>query len=130
MMYDDGFKLLGIIVVICLIVYFIMKSLNMNVSIVEGLENNESDINLSQNATIQSKIVMLEDQLVISKNKKEYETMIINMDDYINLTMLQQIVKTKFDSGIEETIRSLENLNTLKNAKDSLNVVMKYIDKR
>lgn len=128
MMYDDVFKLLGIILVICLILYFIMKSLN--ISVVEGLENNESDINLSQNATIQSKIVMLEDQLVISKNKKEYETMIINMDDYINLTMLQQIVKTKFDSGIEETIRSLENLNTLKNAKDSLNVVMKYIDKR
>jgi len=129
MMYD-AFKLLGMIVVICLIVYFIMKSLNIDISLVEGLENNESDINLSQNATIQSKIVMLEDQLVISKNKKEYETMIINMDDYINLTMLQQIVKTKFDSGIEETIRSLENLNTLKNAKDSLNVVMKYIDKR
>jgi hypothetical protein len=129
-MLDDGFKILGIIVVIMLIIYLVMKTLNMKLSVVEGLENNESDINLSQNATIQSKIVMLEDQLLVSKNKKEYESMIINMDDYINLTMLQQIVKTKLDSGVNETIKSLENLNTLKTAKDSLNVVMKYIDSK
>ena len=127
------YKILCIISIVLVIMYIIFNFLSNDKSLVEGLENNvtaESSINESQNATIQSKIVMLEDQLMLSKNKKQYENMIINMDDYINLMMIQQLVKTKFDSGIATTMESLDYLNTLKSAKDSLNVAMKFLDKR
>jgi len=119
------------IIAILVVISFILFNLIGDKSLVEGLENvSESNITESQNAAIQSKIVMLDDQLMISKYKKEYENMIINMDDYINLMMIQQLLNIKLDSGVASTIEGLDYLNTLKSAKDSLNVAMKFLDKR
>jgi hypothetical protein len=125
------YKIICIGVIILVILSIIFNLIGDN-SMIEGLENNvsESDITESQNAAIQSKIVMLDDQLMINKYKRQYENMIINMDDYINLMMIQQILKIKFDSGVGTTIEGLDYLNTLKSAKDSLNVAMKFLDKR
>lgn len=125
------YKIICITAIILVILSIIFNLIGDN-SLVEGLENNVSESNIieSQNATIQAKIVILEDQLMLSKNKKQYENMIINMDDYINLMMMQQLLKTKFDSGIATTIESLDYLNTLKSAKESLNIAMKFLDKR
>lgn len=124
------YKIICISAIILVILSIIFNLIGEN-SLIEGLENvSETNIIESQNATIQSKIVMLEDQLMLTQNKKKYENMIINMDDYINLTMIQQLLNTKFDSGIAKTIESLEYLNTLKTAKDSLNMAMKFLDKR
>ena len=120
------------IIAILLVISLIILNIVGDKSVIEGLENNvsESDITESQNAAILSKIVMLDDQLMISKYKRQYENMIINMDDYINLMMIQQLLKIKMDSGIGTTIEGLDYLNTLKSAKDSLNVAMKFLDKR
>lgn len=116
-----------------------MKIFNIRLSKREGIENmNNDDETLpiekvtleSLNATIQSKLTMLDDELMLKKYKKQYETTIINMDDYINLLMMQQIVNTKYDSGIETTIKSLETLNILKASKDALNIAMVYLDKQ
>lgn len=83
----------------------------------------------SINATIQAKITNLDDELMIKKYKSQYETTIINLDDYINLLMMQQIVNIKLDSGVKTTVDYLQRLNTLKDSKESLNAVMKYLDK-
>lgn len=125
------YKIICIIAILIVISFIILNIIGEN-SVIEGLENNvsESDITQSQNAAILSKIVMLDDQLMISKYKRQYETIIINMDDYINLLMIQQLLKIKLDSGVGATIEGLEYLNTLKSAKDSLNVAMKFLDKR
>ena len=52
------------------------------------------------------------------------------MDDYINLLMMHQIAKTKYDSGTGSTLKSLESLNILKASKDALNTAMTYLDKQ
>ena len=131
-------QLLAIAVMVIIIVYLIIQIFNIRLSKREGVQNMNNDEALpiekvaieSLNATIQSKITMLGDELMLKKYKKQYETTIINMDDYINLLMMQQIVNTKYDSGVETTIKSLENLNTLKASKDALNTAMIYLDKQ
>lgn len=137
---------LAIAVMIIIIGYLLMKIFNIRLSKREGLAFMDTNLGTdtgtdeappiekaaleSLNATIQAKITMLSDELMLKKYKKEYETTIINMDDYINLLMMQQIYKTKYDSGIETTISSLENLNILKASKDALNTAMTYLDKQ
>ena len=128
----------AIAVMVIIIAYLLMKIFKIRFSKREGIENMDNNETLpiekaaleSLNATIQSKITMLDDELMLKKYKTQYETTIINMDDYINLLMIQQIANTKYDSGTETTIKSLENLNTLKASKDALNTAMTYLDKQ
>lgn len=139
-------QLLGLTIMVVVIGYLTIKLFKIG-SIKEGFSTSdmsigniselgtdeakpvEKDVIESINATIQAKITLLEDQLVLKKNKAQYETTIINMDDYINLLMMQQILNIKFDSGTQTTIDGLQNLNTLKACKEALNVSMKYLDK-
>lgn len=125
------YKIICIIGILVVISFIVLNIIGCDSSLIEGMQNvSESNITESQNAAIQSKIVMLDDQLMITKYKRQYENIIVNMDDYINLMMIQQLLKIKFDSGIASTIEGLQDLNTLKSAKDSLNVAMKFLDKR
>ena len=135
-------QLVGITVMVTIIVYLLMKIFNIRLVKREGFEianvDTDTDESLpiekaaleSLNATIQSKITMLDDKLMIKKYKRQYETTIINMDDYINLLMMQQIANTKYDSGVGTTLKSLEGLNILKASKDALNTAMTYLDKQ
>jgi hypothetical protein len=128
---------IAIAVMVIIIAYLLMNIFNIRLSKREGIENMDNDETVpiekaaleSLNATIQSKITMLDDELMLKKYKTQYETTIINMDDYINLLMIQQIANTKYDSGVETTIKNLENLNILKSSKEALNTAMTYLDK-
>lgn len=132
-MYEKGLQILIIVVMVMLIVYLIKNIFNIEIAREGFTDNDGTTINTNNidsiNATIQANIVKLDDELMLRKFKKQYETVIINLDDYINLLMMKQIINIKYDSGIQTTIDYLENLNTLKTSKDSLNVAMKYLDK-
>lgn len=137
-------QLAGLIIMVIVLVYLTKKLLisnkegfstsDLSLDSITGLGSEtappiETAAIESINATIQSKITLLEDQMTLKKNKTQYETTIINMDDYINLLMMQQILNIKLDSGVKSTIDGLQNLNTLKASKEALNVSMKYLDK-
>ncbi len=78
---------------------------------------------------VKSKAVELQDTLLISKYRKEYETALIQLDDYIGMLMVQQSLNLKLDGG-KELLVGLNALNTLKTAKDNLNVTMEHLDKQ
>lgn len=78
---------------------------------------------------IKAKTVELQDTLLVAKYRKEYETCIINLDDYVGMLMIQQALNMKLDGG-KELLIGLDALNTLKLAKDNLNVSMEYLDKQ
>ena len=81
-------------------------------------------------ATIKQKTVNLNDTLLISKYRKDYETLILNVDDYVNSMMLNTVAS--IDTGSANTpskiIESMKMLNELSAAKESLNKVMKFVD--
>jgi hypothetical protein len=107
----------------------------------EGLETSTASSSISSSngiagnaatyaATIKQKTVNLNDTLLISKYRKDYETLILNVDDYVNSMMLNTVAS--IDTGSANTpskmIESMKILNELSAAKESLNKVMKFVD--
>lgn len=64
----------------------------------------------------------------ISKNRNNYESLILNLDEFINLAMLELVIKTKIEDGPSAVHKNLETIAKMQESKSALNSVMKYID--
>jgi len=75
-------------------------------------------------ALIKSQTIKLQDTILISKYRADYENIIMNMDDLVNNLMLQTVLT------IDQTNPKpkLANLVELNQSKNALNNVMKFID--
>ena len=149
---EEFLKFIGYVVVAMFIVHYFIKCIYVQASVVEGLTTGSFDDITSVSgststaeikapasgeagaaanyaAAIKANVVQLQDELLISKYRKEYESVIINMDDYVSMLMIKLTLNMKVnDLNSKANIEILNNLNTLKTAKDSLNVTMKYLD--
>ena len=122
---------------ICLIVYLLFRNFNYNTqySLIEGMTDNsgksvESTSNgiagnaASYSAQIKEATIKLQDTFLISKYRSDYETIILNLDDFINNLMLKSALS--FDK--ENPGASLSKLIELQQAKGAINGVMKFVD--
>jgi hypothetical protein len=144
MKQDEFFKIIGIIIVCFFIIYMALKMFQLQTKVIEGLTNADGTISPSSTppssgeagtaasyaAAIKAQVVKLQDELLIAKYRKDYESVIINLDDYIGYLMIKQSLNMKLDGDIKTNIEAINNLNILKNAKDSLNVTMTFLDKQ
>jgi hypothetical protein len=144
MKQDEFFKIIGIIIVSFFIIYFTMKILHPQSNVIEGLTNADGTISSSATppssgeagtassyaAAIKAQVVKLQDELLVPKYRKDYETAIINLDDYIGYLMIKQSLNMKLDGNMKSNIEAVNNLNILKNAKESLNATMTFLDKQ
>jgi len=138
-MQDEIFKIVGIIIVCFFIIYMVVKMFHLQASVIEGLTNQDTSINsttgeagtaTSYAASVKAQVVKLQDELLISKYRKDYESVIINLDDYVGMLMIKQTLNMKIDGDIKSNIEAINNLNILKNSKDSLNYAMTFLDKQ
>ena len=138
-MEEDLFKIVGIIIVGFFVIYMVLKMFKLQKSVVEGLTNADSTTSpvsgeagtaAEYAAGIKASLVKLQDELLVGKYRSDYEAAIINLDDYIGYLMIQQTLNMKFDGDIKLQMESINNLNILKNAKESLNATMAYLDKQ
>jgi hypothetical protein len=132
----DLFKLNGIIIFICFLAYICVKSLTFQTSIIEGLTNNDGGgENIGSGAAtfstkISARTAQLKDRLNIEKYRKDYENVIIHLDDYITGIMLGDILSMNADNiSQDEVVKMMERINVLKQGKESLNVIMAGVDK-
>jgi hypothetical protein len=152
MKQDELFKIIGIIIVCFFIIYMAIKMFQLQTSVIEGLTTGSdalttgSDALTSNNTTapssgeagtaasyaagIKAQVVKLQDELLISKYRKDYEAAIINLDDYIGYLMLKQTLNMKLGGDARANIDAVNNLNILKGAKESLNATMTFLDKQ
>jgi hypothetical protein len=143
MKQDEFFKIIGIVIVCFFIIYFTMKILHPQTNVIEGLTNADGTISPSSTpssgeagtaasyaAAIKAQVVKLQDELLVAKYRKDYETTIINLDDYIGYLMIKQTLNMKLDGDMKSNIEAVNNLNILKNAKESLNSTMTFLDKQ
>jgi hypothetical protein len=128
------FLFIGIIFV----VYLLFR--NFNFDIQEGMENQKPSKNTSQSnavltngiagnaasygATIKSTSIQLQDALLVTKYRSDYETTILNLDDLINNLMLE----TALNVDVKNPQPSIEKLSQMNQAKAALNNVMKFVD--
>ena len=128
------FLFIGIIFV----VYLLFR--NFKFDIQEGMENKNPSKNTSQStavltngiagnaasygATIKSTAIQLQDALLVTKYRSDYETTILNLDDLINNLMLE----TALNVDVKNPQPSIEKLSQMNQAKAALNNVMKFVD--
>jgi hypothetical protein len=125
------FLFIGIIFV----VYLLFR--NFNFEIKEGLENKTDTKTTivapkngmagnaaSYGASIKATAIQLQDALLISKYRSDYETAILNFDDLINNLMLE----TALSVDVNNPELSIEKLSKMNQAKVALNSVMKFVD--
>ena len=137
---DEIFKIIGILIVSFFIIHIVVKMFHLQTSVIEGLTNNETTTNTNASgeagtaasyaAAIKAQVVKLQDELLVAKYRKDYEAAIINLDDYIGYSMLKLSLNFKMKDDIKENISTIEKLNALKNAKQSLNETMAFLDKQ
>ena len=71
----------------------------------------------------------MNDTLLITQYRSDYENIIINMSDYFNLLILQGFVNLNTSSSNASTnIDAINNINSLYSAIQTLNSTMKFID--
>ena len=93
---------------------------NMTTLIDSGIAGNAA----SYSARIKAETIKLQDIFLISKYKSDYESVILNLDDFINNLMLKNVLS--FDT--ENPGTSLSKLVELQQSKVALNGVMKFVD--
>jgi len=143
MKQDEFFKIVGILIVSFVIIYLVVKMFKLQATVLEGLTNGSDDSDTrnapssgeagtaaSYAASIKAQTVKLQDELLISKYRKDYENVIINLDDYIGFLMIKQILNMKITDNLQANMISINNLNSLKTARDSLNTTMNFLDKQ
>jgi hypothetical protein len=123
---------LGILFIL-FIIYIILKF----TTTVEGLETltptSSGEGGVAGNAdsyasTIKSNTIKQQDTFLISKYRKSYETVILNLDDLINNLMLQTTLNIDSNGKIDKVLESFKTLNTLSESKKALNQVMQFVD--
>jgi hypothetical protein len=133
-MNKDFFTNLIIFIGVCILIYIVFRSVNFQ----EGLENNKPDSSSSTSssngvaggastyaANVKTEAIKLQDELLVSKYRTDYENVVINMDDLVSNLMLK-ITLTIDQSKPQE---GLSKLAALGQVKAALNSVMKFIDK-
>ena len=122
-----------IFLAICFIVYILFRNFNykegMTVTDASGNSTSTSANGAAGNSTnyaasIKNASIQLQDALLISKYRSNYETVILNMDDLVNNLMLS----TALSMDTKNPIQTLQALNELNNSKTALNNIMKFID--
>lgn len=145
---EDILKLIGFLVVAMFVIHYFIGCVHVQTSVIEGLTNADTTTTTTDTtstsitssngiagnstnyaASIKAKTVQLQDELLISKYRKDYEAAIINMDDYINIMMLKQVLSMNSNNTNQKAnIEMLNTLTILKNSKDALNTTMKFLD--
>jgi hypothetical protein len=122
-----------IFLAICFIVYILFRNFNykegMTVTDASGNSTSSTANGAAGNSTnyaasIKNASIQLQDGLLINKYRSNYETVILNMDDFVNNLMLSTVLSM----DTKNPIQTLQALNELNNSKEALNNIMKYID--
>ena len=126
-----------IIFVVGLLIYFVFT----NISIKEGMTSDSGNAlsstisnGIAGNAAsfaaqIKAETIKMQDTLLISKYRKDYENTIINMDDLVNNMMLTTVLNYNPSGDSNKNMEVIDKLNKLNSAKTSLNAVMKFVDR-
>jgi hypothetical protein len=139
MSLGDTFKIIGFVVFCIAIVYYFGQCMYFQTAIIEGLENADkkpdavaakTEGGVGANAAqfsenIKAIAVKMQDELLIDKYKGDYEKVILETDALIDMLMLKTLLTIKPDTPLQ----SLQTLSVMKNSKDALNDVMKFVDK-
>ena len=124
---------------ISLVIYLLFRNFNYNnqYSLIEGMTDASGTAAAptgdgiagnaaSYGAQIKAATIRLQDTVLISKYRSDYETAILNLDDLVDNLML----KTVLSIDTNNPAAGLKYLADMNQSKLALNNVMKFVDKQ
>lgn len=129
----------GVVAVAICIYYFVRSLYDTQGSIVEGLKNKDSkssvigNLSINDVKSLKKDVENLQDTLLISKYKTDYEDLLLDLDKILDynilyyLTILPMNIDNK--GGLQkDTFTSIPLINDLYKLKDNLNETMNFLD--
>jgi hypothetical protein len=135
-MQNDLFTNILMLIAIFFLIFIIFSTMNLGYKKKEGFDVSNNSISGNNNINgfagnaqyylsgIKDKVIQMQDTLLLSKYRSDYENIILGLDDLVDNLMLEKVLTITSDN----TQKSLEDLVTLNNSKIALNNVMKFID--
>lgn len=137
-MSDYTIQIISIIVFVLFV--YIIYSNGYKPYTIEGLENNTettkpqvpASTGVAGNADtfatqIKMQTTQLQDNLLINKYRKSYESIILNADDLLNNLMLETLLNINI-ADKKNVLDGFNKLNTFSQSKGALNQIMKFVD--
>jgi hypothetical protein len=141
-MQEEFFKIIGIIIFICILIYVVLKSIKYKSNLLEGIDSTTttsdtiSDFTTTNLGNIKSYKDKLESQYntlkasmkINSTNKTEFDDAVIFMDDYVSAMMINTFLNMNPNNISDQAVTDvLTKLNVLNEGKKSLNTLLKCI---
>ena len=119
------------VAVLAIFVFSVVRNLYFTqTSIVEGLENKSTTSTSKKINAIKTSLDNLtqemDETLLVSKYKKDYEDILLLQDDVVNKTMLELLTQNVLNNSKSESV--VNNINSLYNLKSSINAAMDFLD--
>jgi hypothetical protein len=134
-MSSDYITIFAFLFFLIILSFFFFKTYRYQI---EGMTNNDNKEKVntahgfnSSKLTEQLKIEHnnMKDKLNIKQYRNNYENVVIDMNDYLDGLMLNELLSLNQNSLDPNNILStIENINKMSNGKQNLNKIMKYLD--
>jgi hypothetical protein len=128
---------LFLFIAICFVIYLVFRNFHYNPMLIEGMTdasgnsvavtapaNGVAGNASSYSAALKAATIKMQDTLLISKYRSDYESSILNLDDLLNNLMLNTALNVNQSNPGE----AIEKLAKMQQAKVALNSVMKFVD--
>lgn len=134
-MYNDYINIICLViffVFFCFISYYLYTSQIRRIK--EGMENNNTKTSHSINSNeyydkLKISHNSLKTKLNIPEYRTDYENIIIEMHDYTDGLMLNELLNIDPSNITNDKLHSMiTNINNISSGKDNLNKIMKYVD--
>jgi hypothetical protein len=130
---NKNISTLLLLIGIIFLTFFVFRIMSTKEGMTNGGENNSfSSSNgvaggsANYSANIKANVIKMQDTLLISKYRTDYENTILNLDDLVNNLMLTTVLNI----DQENPQIGLEKLVKLSESKLALNNVMKFVDSK
>jgi hypothetical protein len=129
---DGRIKYAGLIVLAYLFIRFIIKMSSYQTRVIETMTVSTMDTSTIA-TTVSANTDKLNDTLLISKYRANYEDTIIQLEKAISIAILSEVVNNAVtissDPISTDSLKAIANINQLKTFRESLNQSMIILDK-
>jgi hypothetical protein len=77
---------------------------------------------------IKSATTKINDTMLVSKYRKDYENVVINAEEGVNASMLSALMTSPLGPDGNVTVQTLTAIKNMNDSKVALNEIMKYVD--
>jgi len=129
---NELYKFVGLAIVLYVILCLILKSYSYQKKVVENMTST-STAKDSISGVVSSNSDVIGDALLISKYRSDYEDTIINLEKAVGLGLLSEVINNaetiSKDPVSTDSITAINNINSLRTFRESLNTSMIILDK-